>query len=172
MYHNCWCTYYGVVCTCDLKCCYLAKHKNIDTVILFAFVTYISSGTCPQFSLTSPPMGTYSCPGSIIIYTCVLNSSAMTVITHWSGSAFQFLCPPSNQIALLQGISGIPQQFTTVLCGSLSAVTTNVTSTCYTSVLTIPAVQALDGTTVVCWDDATRAVVGNDTLKIISELYM
>ena len=75
MYHNCWCTYY-VMEWCvhvALKCCHLAKHKNIDWVaILFAFLTYIFSGTCPQFSLTSPPMGTYSCPGSNITYTCVL----------------------------------------------------------------------------------------------------
>ena len=57
-------------------------------------------------------------------------------------------------------------------CGRLFAVTTNVTSTCYTSVLTIPAVQALDGTTVVCADGTTGAVVGRDTTKIISGLYM
>ena len=59
-----------------------------------------------------------------------------------------------------------------MFCGSLSAVTTNVTSTCYTSVLTIPAVQALNGATVVCGDGNTGAVVGSDTVKIISELYM
>ena len=60
-----------------------------------------------------------------------------------------------------------------MFCGNLSAVTTNVTSTCYTSVLTIPAVQALNGTTVVCGDgSSTGAVVGNDTVKILSELYM
>ena len=59
-----------------------------------------------------------------------------------------------------------------MFCGSLSAVTTNVTSTCYTSVLTIPAVQALNGATVGCQDGNTGAVVGNDTVKILSELYM
>ena len=133
------------------------------------FLNYhISSGTCPQFSLTSPPMGTYSCPGSNITYTCVLNSSGLGVSTAWSGSAFQ--CLPTNQIGLLQRLSGVVQPFTPQTCGSLSAVTTNVTSTCYTSVLTIPAVQALNGTTVVCGDGNTGAVVGNDILKIMSKL--
>ena len=121
---------------------------------------------CQQFSLTSPPMGTYSCPGSSIIYTCVLSSSAsLGVITLWSGSAFQ--CPPTNQIPLTQRSGGVVQPFTPVPCGSLSAVTTNVTSTCYTSVLTIPAVQALNGATVVCADGVSGAVVGSDTVKIM-----
>ena len=115
-------------------------------------------------------MGTYSCPGSNITYTCVLSSSTLGVITSWSGSAFQ--CPPSNQIGLLQRLSGVVQQFTPGSCGSLSAVTTNVTSTCYTSVLIIPAVQALNGATVVCYNGNTGAVVGSDILKIMSELYM
>ena len=123
-----------------------------------------------QFSLTSPPMGTYSCPGSIITYTCVLSSSGFGIVTLWSGSAFQ--CPPTNQIPLTQRSGGVVQPFTPVPCGSLSAVTTNVTSTCYTSVLIILAVQALNGATVVCADGFTGAVVGNDTVKIISELYI
>ena len=136
---------------------------------LFAFAKKhcIPSGTCPQFSLTSPPMGTYSCPGSIITYTCVLSSSApFAVITLWKGSAFQ--CP-TNQIPLTQRSGGTVLPFTPMFCGSLSAVTTNVTSTCYTSVLTIPAVEALNGTTVVCVDGSNGAVVGSDTVKIMSE---
>ena len=132
----------------------------------------ISSGNsldgCQQFFLTSPPMGTYSCPGSNIIYTCALSSSADAVITLWSGSAFQ--CPSTHQISLTQRVGGVVQPFTLVSCGNLSAVTTNVTLTCYTSVLIIPAVQALNGATVVCADGFTGAVVGNDTLMIISEL--
>ena len=89
------------------------------------------------------------------------------MITAWSGSAFQ--CPPTNLISLTQRVGGTVQPFLSGSCGSLSAVTTNVTSTCYTSVVTIPAVQALNGATVGCWDGATGAVVGSDTLKIISE---
>ena len=116
-------------------------------------------------------MGTYSCPGSNITYTCVLSSSAsLAVSTAWSGSVFQ--CPPTNQIGLLQRLSGVVLPFTPQSCGSLSAVTTNVTSTCYTSVLTIPAVQALNGATVVCYNGNTEAVVGSDILKIMSELHM
>ena len=115
-------------------------------------------------------MGTYSCPGSNITYTCVLSSNGIVVSTAWSGSAFQ--CPPTNQISLFQRYFGVVLPFIPGSCGNLSAVTTNVTSTCYTSVLTIPAVQAFNGATVVCRDGATGAVVGNDTVKIISELYM
>ena len=144
-------------------------HLQKDVLVSLSFCICkkhcIPSG---QFSLTSPPMGTYSCPGSNITYTCVLSSSANAVITLWSGSAFQ--CPPTNQIGLTQRSGGVVLPFTLVPCGSLSAVTTNVTSTCYTSVLTIPAVQALNGATVVCGDGATGAVVGNDTLRIMSEL--
>ena len=131
---------------------------------------FFTQGTCPQFSLTSPPMGTYSCPGSDITYTCVLNSSAAGVITAWSGSAFQ--CPPTYQIVLLQRSAGTLQPFTPVSCGSFSAVTTNVTSTCYTSVLTIPAIQALNRTTVVCADGITGAVVGRDSVEITCALYI
>ena len=112
-------------------------------------------------------MGTYSCPGSNITYTCVLNSSTYAVITLWIGSAFQ--CPPTNLISLTQRSGGTVLEITPVSCGSLSAVTTNVTSTCYSSVLTIPAVQALNGATVVCRDGNTGNIVGNDILKIISE---
>ena len=93
----------------------------------------------------------------------MLSSNAFGVNTAWSGSAFR--CPPTNQIGLLQRLSGVVQPFTPVSCGNLSAVTINVTSTCYTSVLTIPAVQALNGTTVVCADGISGAVVGNDTVN-------
>ncbi|KAL5500717.1 hypothetical protein EMCRGX_G012313 [Ephydatia muelleri] len=81
------------------------------------------------------------------------SSAPFAVITAWTGSAFQ--CPPTNLISLIQRSSGAIQPFTPVSCGSFSAVTTNVTSTCYTSVLTIPAVQALNGTTVGCQDGSS-----------------
>ena len=124
-------------------------------------------GPCPQFTLTDPPEGTYSCPGRNISYTCVIESSAQTVVTTWSGLAFH--CSPTNQIPLIQSIHRVTQPYTPVTCGSLSAVTTNVNSSCYTSVLTIPAEQALNGTTVMCGDANTLTIVGSDTLKIISE---
>eukprot|EP00731_Ephydatia_muelleri_P033826 Em0039g12a len=105
-----------------------------------------------------------TCPGDIT-YTCVLSSSApLGVVTVWSGSAFQ--CPPTNHISLTQKALGTVQTLTPRSCGSLSAVTTNVTSTCYTSVLTIPAVRALNGTTVLCQDGNTGAVVGSGTVNL------
>ena len=127
----------------------------------------LTSGCCQlqPFSLSS-----YSCPGTNITYTCVISlSNSSPTVTTWIGSAFQ--CPSTNSISLLQKTPGGIQPFTPVSCGSLSAVTTNISTdgTCYTSVLTIPAVRALNGTTVVCVD-GTGAVVGNDTLKIISEI--
>ena len=90
------------------------------------------------------------------------------MITLWSGSALQ--CPPTNQISLLQRAGGVLSTFTPISCGSLSAVTTAVNSSCYTSVLTIPAVQALNGTTVMCSDGTTGTVVGSDTVKIVGGL--
>ena len=94
------------------------------------------------------------------------------MITLWSGSAFQ--CPATqnqaaNQISLTQKSGGSVIPTAGGSCGSLSVVTTDVTSSCYTSVLTIPAVQALNGTTVMCTDGFTLGVVGNDTVKITSE---
>ena len=125
------------------------------------------SGTCPQFTSVSA----YSCPGSTIIYTCAINTNTLTVITTWSGSAFQ--CPgTNNQTSLLQRSGGTLQPFTPVPCGNISAVTTDVTSSCYTSVLIIPGVQVLNGTNVMCTDGITGAVVGSDTLKITSEWCM
>ena len=124
---------------------------------------------CQQFSLTSP-----SCPGSSnITYTCVLSGpGAYSVISHYYGSAFN--CSAAlNRIILLQRIAGINRPFTRVSCGNLSAVTTNINSGCYTSVLTIPIVQALNGATVSCNNDGTGTVVGTLTLntQIASELH-
>ena len=112
----------------------------------------------------------YACPGSIITYTCVLESNSPgAVFTVWSGSAFN--CPRvGSLIGLLQKSFRVRQPFTRVSCGNLSAVTTHVNSSCYTSVLTIPANEALDGTTVICADAYTDVVVGNGTLKIKSEV--
>ena len=122
-------------------------------------------------------MGTYLCPGSSITYTCGLSSSLGTVNTVWTGTAFQ--CPATgsqaaNQLPLLQKSGGSLIPTASGSCGGLSAVTTNISTngTCYTSVLTIPAVQALNGTTVMCADGVSLGVVGSDTLMltIISEL--
>ncbi|KAL5500733.1 hypothetical protein EMCRGX_G012329 [Ephydatia muelleri] len=149
----------------------IVKHKLAttavrDAMLCLTLVILLVGAVQGQFSLTSPPMGTYSCPGSNITYTCVLNSSDFGVITAWSGSAFQ--CPPTNQISLTQRVGGTVLPFPSGSCGSLYAVTTNVTSTCYTSVLIIPAVQALNGATVVCRDGSSLVVVGNNTLMIMT----
>ena len=117
-------------------------------------------------------METYLCPGSSITYTCVLSSSsAGTVNTVWKGSAFVCLATEShteNQLSLIQKSAGVLYPTAGGQCGSLSAVTTNISNdgTCYTSVLTIPAVQALNGTTVMCVDGVSLAVVGNDTVNV------
>ena len=127
------------------------------------FCHFVSLDGCSQFSAAS----NYFCLGGNITYTCVLNSSAATVITAWSGSAFQ--CPPTNKLSLIQMLTGSLDSNAVGSCGNYSAVTTNVTSTCYTSVLTVPAVQALNGTTVVCQDGISGAVVGSDTVILASE---
>ena len=132
---------------------------------------YLIPGTCQQFTLSYPPMGAYSCPGSNITYTCVLCSTLRGVTTVWTGSAVQ--CPSTgsqvaNQLSLYQKSNGVVYPTATESCGNLSAVTTNVSTDgyCYTSVLTIPAVQGLNGTTVMCVDGFTGAMVGNDTLMV------
>ena len=43
---------------------------------------------------------------------------------------------------------------------------TNVSGTCYTSVLTIPTPQYFNGTTVICKDGIRGDTVGNDTLNV------
>eukprot|EP00731_Ephydatia_muelleri_P033829 Em0039g15a len=130
---------------------------TLDTIVVPVTLHQQALSTCPQFVLTT-------CSGISITYTCILKSSApLGVVTFWSGSAFQ--CP-ANHISLAQRAGGTVQTFTPGFCGSLSAVTTDVTSTCYTSVLTIPAVQALNGTTVVCQDGISGAVVGSGTVNL------
>eukprot|EP00731_Ephydatia_muelleri_P009684 Em0005g270a len=53
-----------------------------------------------------------------------------------------------------------------VSCGNLSAVMTNISGTCYTSVLTIPTPQYFNGTTVTCRDGNFGTLIGSDTLNI------
>ena len=93
------------------------------------------------------------------------------MITVWRGSAFN--CPSTkshiaNQLSLSQKSGGVVNPTAGGSCGSLSAVTTNVSTDgyCYTSVLTIPAVHDLNGTTVMCVDGVTGAVVGNDSMFV------
>ena len=91
-------------------------------------------------------------------------------MTVWSGSAFQ-CASAANQIALFQKSGGVLNPTAGGTCGNISAVTTNISTdgTCYTSILTIPAVQALNGVTVMCVHGLTGAVVGNDTLTTAGE---
>ena len=91
--------------------------------------------------------------------------------TVWKGSAFN--CPSTeiqvaNRLALYQKSDGVINPNASGSCGSLSAITTNVSTDgyCYTSVLTIPAVQGLNGTTVMCVDGVNGNVTGNDTVIV------
>ena len=111
-------------------------------------------------------MRTRLCPGDIITYTCALSSASFTVVTFWAGSGFT--CPtnnPSNTITLIQ-VGNISLNTVPVSCGNLSAVMTNISRTCYTSVLTIPTPQYFNGTTVTCRDGIFGALIGSDTLNI------
>ena len=109
-------------------------------------------------------MRTYLCPGDTITYTCAftVSGSPLAVNTQWSGSGFN--CTPAgftaNAITLTQSPGSSPNTVP-VSCGNLSAVMTNVSGTCYTSVLTIPTPQYFNGTTVIC-KDTTGAVVGSN----------
>ena len=119
------------------------------------------------FKINYPPMRTLLFPGDIITYTCALRSS---FTTWWTGSGFQ--CPsyagsPANTITLSQPASVYGSLNTVpVSCGNLSAVMTNISGTCYTSVLTIPTPQYFNGTTVTCRAGNFGTLIGNDTLNI------
>ena len=111
-------------------------------------------------------MRTLLCPGDTITYTCAFaTSNTGFITTQWSGSGFQ--CPsnsPANQIRLSQTSTGLLNT-APISCGNLSAVMTNLSGTCYTSVLTIPTPQYYNGTTVQCVDTSLNAV-GNVTLNV------
>ena len=128
---------------------------------------HVDTAACPSFNITYPSMRTLLCPGDIITYTCVLSSSFNTITTWWTGSGFQCSTPGSlaNVIVLSQS-AGASLNTVPVSCGNLSAVMTNISGTCYTSVLTIPTPQYFNGTTVTCRDGITGTLIGNDTLNI------
>ena len=101
--------------------------------------THPKTAACPSFDIIYPSTRTVLCPGDIITYTCAFSSSFNTITTWWTGSGFQ--CPslamsPINTIALSQP-AGASLNAVPVSCGDLSAVMTNISGTCYTSVLTI-----------------------------------
>ena len=130
-----------------------------------------NTAACPSFNINYPPMRTLLCPGDNITYTCTFNSSSpnvSTIHTQWTGSGFQ--CPaiassPANTLTLSQQI-GASLNAVPGSCGNLSAVMTNISGTCYTSVLTIPTPQYFNGTTVTCKDSTFDTLIGNDTLNI------
>ena len=112
-------------------------------------------------------MRTLLCPGDKITYTCALvSTNAGTVNTLWSGSGFTCTgVANANAIILTQGV-GSSLNPTVVSCGNLSAVMTNVSGTCYTSVLTIPTPQYYNGVTVQCKEGTNLGLIGNDTLNV------
>ena len=128
--------------------------------------THIHTAACPSFNINYPPMRTLLCPGDTITYTCAFATSNVGFIsTQWSGSGFQ--CPsnsPANHITLFQTSTG-SLNTAPVSCGNLSAVMTNVSGTCYTSVLTISTPQYYNGTTILCVD-TSLTTVGNVTLNV------
>ena len=140
---------------------YLYTHKYYPAAILHT-TTHIHTAACPSFNMNYPPMRTLLCPGDSITYTCALATSNVGIITtRWSGSGFQ--CP-SNHIVLIQQ-SGQPLNTAAVPCGNFFAVMTNISGTCYTSVLTIPTPQYYNGATVQCLD-TSLTTVGNVTLNV------
>ena len=130
--------------------------------------THPNTAACPSFNINYPSTRTVLCPGDIITYTCAFSSSFNIILTWWTGSGFQcpsFAMSPINTIALSQP-AGASLNTVPVSCGNLSAVMTNISGTCYTSVLTIPTPQYFNGTTVTCRDGVSGTLIGNDTLNI------
>ena len=126
------------------------------------------TAACPSFNINYPPMRALLCPGDTITYTCAFNSALAAVTTQWTGSGFQCTSNAgvlANRILLTQS-SGASLNAVPVSCGNLSAVMTNISGTCYTSVLTIPTPQYFNGTTIMCKDGITGTLIGSDTLNI------
>ena len=138
----------------------------VDIRILILHST-ISTAACPSFYINYPPMRTILCPGDVITYTCALTSSWQIISPSWTGSGFQCSNPPlpANTIAITQ-YSDAALNNISVSCGNLSAVMTNISGTCYTSVLTISTPQSLNGSTITCKDGFSGAIIGSDTLNI------
>ncbi|KAL5493201.1 hypothetical protein EMCRGX_G014346 [Ephydatia muelleri] len=133
------------------------------------FLLTLSSATnaaCPSFNINYPPMRTLLCPGDIITYTCALSSSSIITIALWTGSGFQCTGSPVNSTIILTQLALSPLNTVPVSCGSLSAVITNISGTCYTTVLTIPTPQYFNGTTVTCRDGIVGTLIGSDTLQV------
>ena len=131
------------------------------------FTKHLNTAACPSFNITFPPMRTLLYPGDNITYTCAFISSSPIVITQLSGQDLASmqcsnLGAPANTIQLTQTSSGSLN----TSYGNLSAVMTNISGTCYTSVLTIPTPQYFNGITVKCRDGTTGTLIGNDTLNI------
>ena len=130
---------------------------------LFAHMHKYNTAAYQSFKIT------YLCPGDIVTYTCTFNSNSPTTIyTLWTGSGFQCQATansPANTLTLSQQ-TGAPLNTVPGSCGILSAVMTNISGTCYTSVLTIPIPQYFNGTTVTCSDGNFGVLIGNDALNI------
>ena len=133
--------------------------------------TYLNTAACPSYNINYPPMRTLLCPGDVITYTCTISSGSPTIptiYTQWTGSGFQ--CPATASsvanILTLSQQTGASLNTVPGSCGNLSAVMTNISGTCYTSVLTIPTPQYFNGTTVTCRDGNFGTLIGNDTLNI------
>ena len=98
-------------------------------------------------------------------YTCTINDSSQSasVVTTWAGSAFK-QCSPSQILLAQRGLGGATDPTSSGACGNLSAMTTNITGSCYTSVLTISSPRYVNGSTVLC---GGAVAVGNDTLNVL-----
>ena len=130
-----------------------------------------NTAASPSFNINYPPTRTLLCPGDIITYKCTFSSSSPTIptiYTQWTGSGFQCLATASSaaNILTLSQQTGASLNAVPGLCGNLSAVMTNISGTCYTSVLTIPTPQYFNGATVTCRDGNFGTLIGNGTLNI------
>ena len=132
-------------------------------------ISYTITAACPSsFNANCPQKRPYFCPKDNITYTRAYTSSSI-VLMGWTGSGFTCIPQasgfPANSIILAQAAGYSPNPVVES-CGNLSAVMTNVSGTCYTSVLTIRTPQYYNGTTVLCRDLLTGVVIGSNTSNI------
>ena len=119
---------------------------------------------CQRFARTFPLQSVSLCPGDTVNYTCTINDSSQNVVTTWAGSVFK-QCSPSQILLAQRGLGGATDPTSSGrACGNLSAMTTDITGSCYTSVLAISSPRYVNGSTVLC---GGASIVGNDTLNVL-----
>ena len=144
---------------CPMLTWNLALKCNFVSVFFFPY-----AANCPSLRLSELSIRTPLCPNDSVMYTCILNSAVFydSINTIWTGSKFN--CPAANNTITLMQSADSPLNTSVIECGKVSAVMTNISQNCYTSVLTIWSPTYFNGSTVQCLEGSTNVLIGNAIL--------